>query len=600
MIRVFFDETEINSNYIQGLRQSVKPYNQNFSIGNTICRQFSLDVRNEGVNSIPNKVYLYDDEEIYATLLVDDYTNESENYYSFSLTDVMVRFNTDLEYTTVQTVLQILNNICSNHNINLATQSFYMSDFVIDWTDELSERDLISYVAEVNGGYAYINNEGNLVIAEYSKVPSSSLDINTCSSYKVGSKHLIDRVYVELATATQYYPETTNNDTLYLNPENILFTDSGNYTIEDTLKHIHSIVDGFTFYNISIERCEIDKNVKVGQLIGVGGWGNLLTSNEDYIQTSDGDRILVTDGLNIPFLCTIDWNYNTQWLGGYETDLECALQEETQIITSREYARRVNIKVDRVTGEILQEVSDLDASVTASLSLKVDKDDNDQIISMINASADNIILNTKSLIFGVYPSGQYIEVKNYYSSSIATGILFEGNGEIQFKSQGKFYVDNYDSNGIAQNGLEIGGANTNNHYITLLNSFNSYPSNAIYMNSYSYNTNNVFNIQNFGYQNNYIANNLSLNSNSSSNYTQLANRNESGDILNSIELIYSKTTGSATLGLYNWKKTSSSTSTSNGAISINDNGIYIIPGTGNSIIMDGHKITFSNGYVMYT
>ena len=170
MIRVLFDDTEINGNYILNLTQIVEPYNQNFIIGNTVCRQFSIDVKDVGYSTIPDKVYLYEDNGSdtqsewtkYATLLIDNTEVKDEHYTTFSLTDVMVRFNVDLTYTVGQTVLQILNNICTSKGITLNTQSFYMSDLSISWQDQIQERDLISYVAEVNGGYAYIDEDGNL------------------------------------------------------------------------------------------------------------------------------------------------------------------------------------------------------------------------------------------------------------------------------------------------------------------------------------------------------------------------------------------------------------------------------------------------------
>lgn len=409
MIRVLFDNTEINGNYILNLTQIVEPYNQNFIIGNTVCRQFSIDVKDVGYSTIPDKVYLYEDNGSdtqfewtkYATLLIDNTEVKDEHYTTFSLTDVMVRFNVDLTYTVGQTVLQILNDICTSKGITLNTQSFYMSDLSISWQDQIQERDLISYVAEVNGGYAYIDEDGNLNFEAYTNIPASNIDINKCSSYKVGELHKIGRVYVELATATQYYPQTTSDDTLYLNPDNILFTDSQGYTIEKTIKHIYDSIKDFMFYNIAIEQCPIDPNVRAGQIISVGGWSHLLTSDGDYILTSDGNKILVTEGLLVPFLCSIDWKYNTQWMGGYTTDLDCKVQEETQIVDTKKKLARINIKVDRELGVISQSVAQLDDDlneVEAKLELKVSKDDNNQIISMINASADVIRLNSDRLI----------------------------------------------------------------------------------------------------------------------------------------------------------------------------------------------------------
>lgn len=82
-----------------------------------------------------------------------------------------------------------------------------------------------------------------------------------------------------------------------------------------------------------------------------------------------------------------------------------------------------------------------DVRAKIEMAVTYDEAKND-VISWINASADNIILNTKKLIFGVYPDGQYIEVSNYYSGSTAIGVLFDGNGRIAINSKGTITLTN--------------------------------------------------------------------------------------------------------------------------------------------------------------
>ena len=562
MIRVLFDDTEINGNYILNLTQIVEPYNQNFIIGNTVCRQFSIDVKDVGYSTIPDKVYLYEDNGSdtqsewtkYATLLIDNTEVKDEHYTTFSLTDVMVRFNVDLTYTVGQTVLQILNNICTSKGITLNTQSFYMSDLSISWQDQIQERDLISYVAEVNGGYAYIDEDGNLNFEAYTNIPASNIDINKCSSYKVGELHKIGRVYVELATATQYYPQTTSDDTLYLNPDNILFTDSQGYTIENTIKHIYDSINGFMFYNMAIEQCPIDPNVRAGQIISVSGWSRLLTSDGDYILTSDGNKILVTEGLLVPFLCSINWKYNTQWIGGYTTDLDCKVQEETQIVDTKKKFARINIKVDREIGVISQSVAQLDDDlneVEAKLELKVSRDDNDQIISMINASADNIILNTKSLIFGVYPNGQYIEVKNYYSGSTPIGVTFDGTGYIRMRPQEEFYLQNVDSSENIINSLRLRRVSNQSRFEMSNNNYTSKSfANSFTMTSQDNQNSNRIQLDNRSPSNSLLYNQIGLNATPTNSSVFMENYSLRGNDSTSFTMSANSTTDYIQMAIY--------------------------------------------------
>lgn len=399
MLRIFFDNTELSSDDIISFSQTVKPFSNRFKAGVTVCRQFDLEIikggkiklgyddigfyvatneggentadvgidvngiyyskdtilnkMNIGIDSqgvyatdestvefaIPETVRIYEDNLLYATLVVDSYDDKDKQRLSLTLTDEMVRFNKTLTYEN-KTIKQILNQICNDHGINLITQSFYMAEQVISWgSGEVSERDFIGYVAEVNGGYAYINNEGNLCIEPYSNVSKGNIDLATCSDITVGNHHKIGRVYVELAEATQYYPEQSNLDTLYLDPNNILLSDSGSYTIQGIVKHIHGVVNGFEFYDITVEKCPILPNVRACQIITIDKY---------------------------PTLVTIDWDFNLSFFGGYELQLDSNLQEETTVSDTAMLAKlkKIKIQVDREIGQISQQIFDVNKSMT--------------------------------------------------------------------------------------------------------------------------------------------------------------------------------------------------------------------------------------------
>lgn len=406
MLRIFFDNTELNSDDIISLSQTVKPFNNSFKAGVTVCRQFDLEILkggkiklgtdimgfyvatnesgentanvgtdvngiyysketvlnklNVGIDSqgvyatdepqvdfsLPEKVRIYEDNLLYATLVVDSCDDKDKRSISLTLTDEMVRFNKTLTYEN-KTVKQIINQICVSHGIELVTQSFYMADQAISWgSGEVSERDFIGYVAEVNGGYAYINNEGNLCIEPYSNISKGNIDLAKCSDITVGNHHKFGRVYVELAEATQYYPDKSNLDTLYLDPNNILLSDSGNYTIQGIVKHIHGVINGFEFYDVSVEKCPILPNVRACQIITIDKY---------------------------PTLATIEWGYNLSFFGGYELQLDSNLQEETTVSDTAMLAKlkKIKIQVDREIGQISQQITDVNKSM-ATVSKKAD------------------------------------------------------------------------------------------------------------------------------------------------------------------------------------------------------------------------------------
>lgn len=204
MLRVFFDDVEVHGNAVQQLTQLNNPFKNNFKAGLTFCRQFDLSIfKNQLCNigldseglyytsdensegnfelgvdnlgmyyttdehvsetfetgvdnigffysvepiepeeSIPNRVYLYEDDSLYATLLVDSYNDEDLRYITYSLTDMMVQLNKTLYYED-KTVRQILEQICSDHGIMLANQSLYMDDLLVTWVLEKYQKEIL-------------------------------------------------------------------------------------------------------------------------------------------------------------------------------------------------------------------------------------------------------------------------------------------------------------------------------------------------------------------------------------------------------------------------------------------------------------------------
>lgn len=372
-MRVLFDNTEIQPQYIAGLNYKAQVFNQEFKLGSTICRAFSLKLDKNAYSTIPQKVYLYDGENKYATLYVDSYNDEDILYTTFELTDLMVKLNKKFEYDINYgyTVKQLLEQICSSYSVSLINYQFYLDDLKVYWSAEnLTQRDFLSYVAEVNGGYAYIDENGNIGIKSFTNEYNKTINVQDCSSFKLGSFHYIDRVYLELGAATHYYPEISNNETLYLNPNNILFVDGQHIdevllaaengeilitedgiellikegydnTIDNTVRHIYDIVNGLNFYNLKVERCPIDSSIKPAETIG-------FALNESTYAT----------------IANIDWDYSNGFVGGFELQVENSQQQETKIVSTKQLIKTLDIKVDRELGQIEQRVSDNEGNVS--------------------------------------------------------------------------------------------------------------------------------------------------------------------------------------------------------------------------------------------
>lgn len=457
MLKIYFDGYEVGGDWVRSLSQKGTLFNNKFKLGSTLCRTFSLKVDKRietyiekilvtnkaeklatnsfesllarfkiGVqNYKPQIVTIVDENGLYATLYVDSIDTKNNRSIEYSLVDKMIFLNKEFEYDTEvgYTVGQLAQMICNEHGLGLNVDNLYLWNMPIKWSQTgMSQRDFISYIAEVNGGYAYIDSNENLTFARFTDEVTSSIAVEECSSFKVGTKHVIDRVYVELSSNTHYYPETSNNETLYLNPNNILLTDleDGSVTIQSTVEHVQNLINGFTFYDINVERCPL-ANVNVGEMI------NFNLEDETY-----------------PTICEADYKYNGSWVGGYSLNLESSVQQETKVQSTEDRIRKnVLIVVDREIGSIKQEISDLDeknSSKFEQLSERINMDfvsKNDEgyvnLASHIEFNAQGINISgttrgeTNATSLQLSSSGAYIqnadgtEVASMTSNTFRTG-----------------------------------------------------------------------------------------------------------------------------------------------------------------------------------
>lgn len=139
-------------------------------------------------------------------------------------------------------------------------------------------------------------------------------------------------------------------------------------------------------------------------------------------------------------------------------------------------------------------------------------------------SVKKLTLNTPDLIFGVYPSGNYIEITETESSD---GILFNGTGKILMTPSGAFDVRNIVSN-VLKNQLQISAEGTSNN-ISLWNNLHSnanYFANSITLWSQTQvdgTVSNAVNIYNYLVGSNTESNYISMSNNGSNKFLKINN-----------------------------------------------------------------------------
>lgn len=128
--------------------------------------------------------------------------------------------------------------------------------------------------------------------------------------------------------------------------------------------------------------------------------GNKLRVNEDvqtselmYLQSRTAKIQKSVDGVSIE-LANLDENTNSRF---EQTASKIEAEAKRANNAEGELSGRITVTAGEITQEVTRATSE-ENTLRASISLKIDKDDDGQIISMINESADVITLNSNRLI----------------------------------------------------------------------------------------------------------------------------------------------------------------------------------------------------------
>lgn len=334
-LEVFFNNAQIEADYIVGLSTNAEMFNKSFKLGQTILSSYKLIVAKEAINVQPTQVTLRDNGSVFAILDIDD-IKEDDYTYTYTLTDRMVNleFNYDASEIFINgstTLLNIVLDICNKVGITLYTQDFRGYNKSISWYDNTrTAREYIGYIAELNGGYARIDN-GQLKFIKQEQNSVKTISIDDCADFVIGEYHKITRVVYEIGTLKYEYGNEDNN-TLYLNGENVFIT------TEAEVEGIYNDIKNFEFYSFTTTNCPIDFNVKAGEII------------------------TFTDGTNnYPTIANYSLDYFGDWYGGYSLDINTERQEETKLIGDKQKIKNLSIKVDRAENSVSQVIEEVDS-----------------------------------------------------------------------------------------------------------------------------------------------------------------------------------------------------------------------------------------------
>ena len=200
MLEIYFDGVLLDPiNYME-LTQKWVMFDKEFKLGMTPSREFNLTVPKSVFNeNIENVKIVYQNND-YAYLILDKVSYDENNSIpkaKLTLMDKMVKanFNYDASELMPCTIRDILEDICLKMGVELGNEHFDNEDLEVDyWDNTVQAREYLSYISELAGGFARIENDGKLWIRKFDNSNSNTIDANMCEKIIIGQKHEVERV----------------------------------------------------------------------------------------------------------------------------------------------------------------------------------------------------------------------------------------------------------------------------------------------------------------------------------------------------------------------------------------------------------------------
>ena len=176
-MNIYFDETQIDNDYVIGLTYNSKLINENdiFNLGQTICNNAILridkslttqpslvTIAENGTTNIYNVDNIQEDKSSYIYTLTDNMVNFNFRYDAQPLIEASTHIETD--GTKYVTLLELVQDMCSKTNLSLITTDFIGNNKHITWYDNtITAREYIGMVAELNKS---LTTEGDITIQD--------------------------------------------------------------------------------------------------------------------------------------------------------------------------------------------------------------------------------------------------------------------------------------------------------------------------------------------------------------------------------------------------------------------------------------------------
>ena len=324
-MKIYFDNVLINEDYYKSLTNTHNLFNGSFVLGSTASNTFTLELDVLATSTTPEVIKITDNDEDYATLVIDKVEDVDKYTKSYKLTDKLVDLN--YYYDASEFINQnggsaltseILEDMCSKIGLEVDENINWINDIPVTWYDNtILAREYAGYIAEINAGYIFILPNGKLTIKQHKTASKYTINVDDCEDFTLGERHIISKVVYDNGVVKYEAGDDTGN-TLYVDANNVFIVS------QEQVTNIYNAIVGFEFYSVETGNCPINKDVRAG----------------DVITFVDGDN-------EYPTIASINTEYNAGWIGGYSLNINTERQEETDLIGNNTKIRGIVSRLNR-------------------------------------------------------------------------------------------------------------------------------------------------------------------------------------------------------------------------------------------------------------
>ena len=341
MLRVYFDDELIDVEAYTELDNEYKLFTDTFKLGSVASNTFKLSVLKTAVNSQPYNVRIEDDD-IVMNFVVDD-VKEDDDVYAYTLTDKLLNFNFNYDASELINskaeleedcyLSDIWKDMCDKANVEYDETYVFENDIIVNWYDNrVQARRYLSYIAELQSGYAYIKENGKQSFKKQNRPSVKTIDADECSDLIIGERKKITRVVYDGGAFKWEFGDETG-ETLYLQKDNVYITS------EQIVENIYNNIKDLEFYIIDVPNAPMDSSVRAG----------------DIITISD-------NGVMYPTIAQYSMSYAGGWIGSYKISVNTERQQETQVSRAADNLKSLQVDVNRLDNEfgiIAEEITKL-------------------------------------------------------------------------------------------------------------------------------------------------------------------------------------------------------------------------------------------------